>query len=69
MEDGLWLLKLSVFFSLMQLVLILVLMEDGLWPTSATAIIPQQEVLILVLMEDGLWPAAVAAYNDAAAAS
>ncbi len=36
-------------------VLILVLMEDGLWPLKAEAKSLIFSVLILVLMEDGLW--------------
>ena len=38
------------------LVLILVLMEDGLWQVFAMTIWnKKRKVLILVLMEDGLW--------------
>ena len=37
-------------------VLILVLMEDGLWHCLTELIWLWHKVLILVLMEDGLWP-------------
>ena len=36
-------------------VLILVLMDDGLWSTANRYLDLCQEVLILVLMDDGLW--------------
>ncbi len=36
-------------------VLILVLMEDGLWRTTTRTKARTEAVLILVLMEDGLW--------------
>ena len=39
-------------------VLILVLMEYGLWPPTASAVDAGLMVLILVLMEYGLWLAA-----------
>ena len=37
-------------------VLILVLMEDGLWQAMDAMVEDIIKVLILVLMEDGLWP-------------
>ena len=46
-----------VFFAsfIVSLVLILVLMEDGLWRKTTKVDSDKQIVLILVLMEDGLW--------------
>ena len=41
--------------ALMYVVLILVLMEDGLWQNSSGDYVRTAAVLILVLMEDGLW--------------
>ncbi len=41
---------------IIELVLILILLEDGFWFDSATASTVQQTmVLILILLEDGFW--------------
>ena len=48
----------KTFFEAMykaELVLILVLMEDGLWHSISPNHGINSDVLILVLMEDGLW--------------
>mgnify|MGYP007069954868 CR=1 FL=1 len=55
MEDGLWP-AITDDNACEFMVLILVLMEDGLWLLDVTNVFAiNQVVLILVLMEDGLW--------------
>ena len=53
MEDGLWQYEDAEFSY--RIVLILVVMEDGLWLVCDTEMVATDEVLILVVMEDGLW--------------
>ena len=55
MEDGLWHIDDSFLGVTKWWVLILVLMEDGLWRSVAAVKAANPGVLILVLMEDGLW--------------
>ena len=52
MEDGLWQ-EAQVEDVTSSWVLILVVMEDGLW--LSWVLIIETSVLILVVMEDGLW--------------
>ena len=65
-EYGLWLRYLSCDRLLRLYVLILVLMEYGLWHDVAEGIVKSFKVLILVLMEYGLWldKDVVADYQD-----
>ena len=54
MEYGLW--HWAEYYQLHHFVLILVLMEYGLWQIPVLAEESLVRVLILVLMEYGLWP-------------
>ena len=55
MEDSLWRMKL-LMVAAETAVLILILMEDSLWPAGTmVAAFGEWVVLILILMEDSLW--------------
>ena len=55
MEYGLWRTGAKTYKEFCKRVLILVLMEYGLWPTPDLYALCREYVLILVLMEYGLW--------------
>ena len=64
MEYGLWPVE-DEFNKIKAIdVLILVLMEYGLWLCCKNTDLCRKSVLILVLMEYGLWPAAAASINS-----
>ena len=56
MDDGLWPEVNDAIQYLSFMVLILVLVDDGLWQSCIYTGRARQIVLILVLVDDGLWP-------------
>ncbi len=55
MEDSLWHAADQANMKVSQMVLILVVMEDSLWPNERAVETLKHLVLILVVMEDSLW--------------